>query len=367
MNILTFILFIVGLALLIVGAELLVRGAARLAAGIGVSPLVIGLTIVAFGTSSPELAVSTQSALVGQADIAFGNVIGSNIFNILVIIGLSAMITPLVVAQQLVRLDVPVMIGVSVLTVLFAQNLNISRVEGIILFAGLVIYTVFLFVQSRRETNAAVQQEYEQEFGERPRGPVQAAINLAFIAIGLVMLVIGSRWLVDGAVAIARAIGVSELVIGLTIVSAGTSLPEVATSLVAAIKGERDIAVGNAVGSNIFNLLAVLGLTGVVAPSGIAVAPAAFNFDVWVMLAVAVACLPVFFTGYEISRWEGTMFFGYYVAYLAYLILAATQHDALPAFSNVMLLFVIPLTVITLAVTVLREFRARRRQAATQP
>lgn len=366
MDALTLILFVAGLALLIVGAELLVRGAARLAAAAGVSSLVIGLTVVAFGTSSPELAVSIQSALAGQADIAFGNVVGSNIFNILVIIGLSALITPLVVAQQLVRLDVPVMIGVTVLATLFAQNLNISRLEGVILFAGLVIYTAFLFVQSRRETNAAVQQEYEQEFGERPRGPAQIALNLGLVVVGLAMLVIGSRWLVEGAVAIARAIGVSELVIGLTIVSAGTSLPEVATSLVAAIKGERDIAVGNAVGSNIFNLLSVLALTGIVSPTGISVAPAALNFDVWVMLAVALACLPVFFTGYEISRWEGAMFVGYYIAYLAYLILAATEHDALPTFSNVMLLFVIPLTVITLAITVFREFKARRQRAAAQ-
>jgi cation:H+ antiporter len=363
MDLLTFVLFVVGLGLLIAGAELLVRGAARLAIAVGVSPLVIGLTVVAFGTSSPELAVSVQSALIGQADIAFGNVVGSNIFNILVILGLSALITPLIVAQQLVRLDVPVMIGVTILAVLFAQDLNIGRLEGIILFAGLIVYTVFLFVQSRRETNAAVQQEYEQEFGARPSGLSQIALNFVLVAIGLVMLVIGSRWLVDGAVAIARAVGVSELVIGLTIVSAGTSLPEVATSVAAAIKGERDIAVGNAVGSNIFNLLSVLALTGIVAPSGVAVAPAAYNFDVWVMLAVAIACLPVFFTDNEIARWEGLMFVGYYVAYLAYLILAATQHDALPMFSNVMLLFVIPLTVLTLAITVLREFRSRRQRA----
>lgn len=364
MSLLTSVLFFLGLGLLIVGAELLVRGASRLAAAVGVSPLVIGLTIVAFGTSSPELAVSVQSALIGQANIAFGNVVGSNIFNILVILGLSALITPLIVAQQLVRLDVPVMIGVTILAVVFAQDLNIGRLEGLLLFAGLIAYTVFLFVQSRRENNVAVQKEYEQEFGERPGGLVQIALNIALVVIGLAMLVVGSRWLVDGAVAIARALSVSELVIGLTIVSAGTSLPEVATSVVAAIKGERDIAVGNAVGSNIFNLLSVLGLTSIAAPSGVAVAPAAFNFDVWVMLAVAIACLPVFFTGNEVARWEGLMFVGYYVAYLTYLILDATQHDALPLFSNVMLIFVVPLTVLTLAITILREFRGRRQRAA---
>ena len=355
-------MFIAGLVLLVVGAEWLVRGAARLAAAVGVSPLVIGLTIVAFGTSAPELAVSIRAALVGEADIAFGNVVGSNIFNILVILGLSAAITPLLVAQQLVRLDVPLMVGVTLLTVLFALDANISRVEGVALFAGLIAYTAFLFIQSRRE-NSAVQQEYEAEFGERPKGAVQLAVNVFWVIAGLGMLTIGSRWLVEGAVALARAIDVSELIIGLTLVSGGTSLPEVATSVVAAIKGERDIAVGNAVGSNIFNLLSVLGLSSIIAPSGIAVDVAALNFDVWVMLAVAVACLPVFFTGNQIARWEGLMFIGYYVIYLVYLFLASTQHDALPAFSAIMLLFVLPLTILALAITVLREFRARRRLA----
>lgn len=361
---LTLLLFIVGLALLVVGAEWLVRGAARLAAAIGVSPLVIGLTIVAFGTSAPELAVSIRAAITGEADIAFGNVIGSNIFNILVILGLSAAITPLIVAQQLVRLDVPLMIGVTLITVLFAQDANISRLEGGVLFAGLIVYIAYLFIQSRRETDAAIQQEYEAEFGERPKGAAQTALNGLLAAAGLVMLAIGSRWLVEGAVMLARAIGVSELIIGLTIISGGTSLPEVATSVVAAIKGERDIAVGNAVGSNIFNLLSVLGLSSIVAPLGIAVDTAALNFDVWVMLAVAVTCLPVFFTGNQIARWEGLMFIGYYVIYLMYLFLASTQHDALPAFSTIMLLFVLPLTILTLAITVFREFRLRRRLAA---
>jgi cation:H+ antiporter len=361
---LTLLLFIVGLALLVVGAEWLVRGAARLAAAIGVSPLVIGLTIVAFGTSAPELAVSIRAAITGEADIAFGNVVGSNIFNILVILGLSAAITPLIVAQQLVRLDVPLMIGVTLITVLFAQDANISRLEGGVLFAGLIVYTAYLFIQSRRETDAAIQQEYEAEFGERPKGAAQTALNGLLAAAGLVMLAIGSRWLVEGAVMLARAIGVSELIIGLTIISGGTSLPEVATSVVAAIKGERDIAVGNAVGSNIFNLLSVLGLSSIVAPLGIAVDTAALNFDVWVMLAVAVTCLPVFFTGNQIARWEGLMFIGYYVIYLMYLFLASTQHDALPAFSTIMLLFVLPLTILTLAITVFHEFRLRRRLAA---
>jgi cation:H+ antiporter len=173
------------------------------------------------------------------------------------------------------------------------------------------------------------------------------------------MLVSGAQWLVEGAVAIARLLGVSELIIGLTIVAVGTSLPELATSVVAAIRRERDIAVGNAIGSNIFNILSVLGLTALVAPNGVAVSPAALNFDLPVMIAVAVACLPVFFNSYRIERWEGVMFLGYYVAYTAYLALAATEHEALPLFSSVMLWFVIPLTAVTLLVVTVRTLRAR--------
>ncbi len=365
LNILTLILFVVGLALLIVGAELLVRGASRLAAAVGVSPLVIGLTIVAFGTSAPEMAVSSVSALNGAADIAVGNVVGSNIFNVLFILGASALITPLIVAQQLVRLDVPIMIGVSMLALVFIADGVLNQLEGTTLFAGIIAYTVFLAVQSLRERNAQVKAEYEQEFSEKPKGTGGVLLNLGLIAFGLIALVIGSRWLVDGAVAIARAVGVGEMVIGLTIVAAGTSLPEVATSILASIRGERDIAVGNVVGSNIFNLLAVLGMAGLIAPQGLTISPSVLRLDIWVMIAVAIACLPIFFTGLKITRWEGALFLLYYAAYTAYLIFDATNNPALPVFSNVMLLFLVPLTVLTLAVTVFQEIHARRRLPTT--
>jgi len=354
----TLVLFLIGLVLLIFGAEALVRGASRLASAVGISPLVIGLTVVAFGTSAPELAVSVASSLAGQADLAVGNVVGSNIFNILLILGLSALVAPLIVSQQLVRLDVPLMIGVSALVFLFALDGSIARLEGAVLFAGVVTYTTFLAIQSRRESNKAVQREYEQEYRARPAGLAQIALNLALIVVGLGMLVVGSRWLVDGAVALARALGVDEVVIGLTIVAGGTSLPEVATSVMASIRGERDIAVGNAVGSNIFNLLSVLGLAAIVAPNAVDVAPSLLAFDMPVMLAVAIACLPIFFTGYTIARWEGLIFLGYYAAYTLYLVFDATQHALLPAFSSVMLAFVVPITVLTLAVTVFRQMRA---------
>lgn len=353
------VLFVAGLALLILGAEILLRGATRLAAAAGISPLVIGLTIVAFGTSSPELAVSVSSALSGQADLALGNVVGSNIFNVLFILGICALITPLIVSQQLVRLDVPIMIAISLLLLLLALDGQISAIEGVVLFGGIIAYTVFAIRQSRRDEAAAP---------TTPTTPVRADMpfvwrNLGLFAGGLGLLVLGSNWMVDSAVEFARFLGVSELVIGLTIVAAGTSLPEVAASIVAGLRGQRDIAVGNVVGSNIFNILSILGITALIAPAGVSVAPALLTFDIPVMIAAALACLPIFFTGYTIARWEGALFLTYYIAYTLFLVLAATQHDALPAFSFAMLAFVVPLTVITLAVLVVREWRRRSRES----
>lgn len=360
MDTLTLVLFLVGLVLLIAGAELLVRGASRLAVGFGISPLVVGLTVVAFGTSSPELAVSVGAALSGQADIALGNVVGSNLFNVLFILGLSATIGSLVVAQQLVRLDVPLMIGVSVLMLLLGLDGKIGRVDGLLLFAGIVAYTVFAIRQSRRETGQ-VKAEYAEEFGDgRGTGARQMALNAGMAVAGLVLLVFGARWLVNGAVSMARALGLSELIIGLTIIAAGTSLPEVATSVIAALRGERDIAVGNVVGSNLFNIMAVLGLSAAVAPAGVGVPAAALRFDIPFMIAAMVACLPIFFTGYRIARWEGWLFLAYYVGYTLYLVLDATGHDALPAYSTVLLEFIAPLTAITLLVLVVRSRRMNR-------
>jgi cation:H+ antiporter len=355
----TLVLFVAGALLLIAGAELLVRGASRLAAAIGVSPLVIGLTVVAFGTSSPELAVSMQASVSGEPDIAIGNVVGSNVFNVLFILGLSALIAPLIVAQQLVRLDVPLMIGVSVLLLVLALDGRISRFDGLLLTGGIVAYCLFAIRQSRKES-PAVRFEYADEFGQGAPRASQRLLNILLVVAGLGMLLLGSRWLLSGAVAIAEALGVSTLVIGLTIIAAGTSLPEVATSVIASIRGERDIAVGNVVGSNLFNVLAIVGLSSVVAADGIRVAPAALRFDIPVMIAVSAACLPIFFTGYRIARWEGALFLAYYAGYTFYLILDAAEHDALPAFSAMMGLFVIPLTVVTLAVLTVRALKSKR-------
>lgn len=361
MSIASILFFLGGLVLLIAGAEILVRGASRLAFAAGISPLVVGLTVVAFGTSAPELAVSVQSALNQQAGIALGNVVGSNIANVLLILGVSALITPLVVDAQLVRLDVPLLIGISLLVVFFAANGVIGRAEGGVLFAGVLIYTVFLIRQSRRATQQAAQANSSPEGQptQHLHAPPRALLlpNLGLVVVGLIMLVIGARWLVNAAVTFAQAMGISELVIGLTIVAVGTSLPEVATSVIAAVRGERDIAVGNVVGSNIFNLLAVLGLTSLIAPAGIPVPTTALVFDLPVMTLVAIACLPIFFTGYRIARWEGFIFLGYYVAYIAYLVLQGAQSDSLVIFRQMLIYFAAPLTLITLAVTLYREFR----------
>ena len=351
-------LFVAGGVLLIGGAELLVRGASRLAFAAGISPLVVGLTVVAFGTSAPELAVTVESAVAGQADVALGNVVGSNILNVLLILGLSALIAPLVVAQQLVRLDVPLMIGASVLTLLLALDGRIGRLDGLLLFSGIVAYTVFAIRQSRRE-GPRVRAAYEEALEDQRRRAGSWPVNLGLLAGGLVLLVLGAGWLVEAAVTTAAALGVSQLVVGLTIVAVGTSLPEVATSVLASFRGEREIAVGNVVGSNLFNILAVLGLGGLAAPQGIPVGPGALTFDIPVMIAVAVAALPIFFTGYTIARWEGAVFLGYYVAYTTYLVLDATAHAALPAMDLAMTWFVLPLTAITLLTLAARAFHRR--------
>jgi cation:H+ antiporter len=346
-----------GLLALVAGANLLVRGASRLALAFGISPLVVGLTVVAFGTSAPEVAVSVGAAMGGQVDIAIGNVVGSNIFNVLFILGASALIAPLVVHVQLIRQEVPIMIGASLLLLLLGLDGRISWLDAVLLLGLLLAYTGFLVVQSRRETKAA-QDEYTEAFGPSTaaawdRSPL---VQVGLVITGLGALVVGSQWLVESAVAFAKALGVSDLVIGLTIVAAGTSLPEVATSITAAIKGERDIAVGNVVGSNTFNILGCLGLSGLAAGGGgLTMAPSLLAFDIWAMLAVALACVPVFLTGREIARWEGAVFLLYYAAYVAYLILAAQQHDALRTYTLAMTGFVLPLTVITLVVVLLQR------------
>lgn len=310
------VLLLAGLVTLVLGADLLVRGAASLALTWGVAPLVVGLTVVAFGTSAPEIAVSVRSALAGQADIAIGNVVGSNQFNILAILGLSALVSPLVVRSELVRRDIPVLIVVSALVTAFAMLLPISAIVGSVLLALLVAYTGWLIWMARRTGS----QSSDEEVPRRLSLPWAGVC----ILVGLGLLVLGAGWLVDGAVTIARSLGVSELVIGLTIVAAGTSFPELATSVVAAAKGQRDLAIGNVIGSNIFNLLAVLGAAGLASGSeGLVIAGSVLRFDLPLMLGIAVLCWPLCRSGFVLDRKEGGYLILGYLFYSAVLILMA--------------------------------------------
>lgn len=350
-----FITALGGLLLLVLGAEFLVRGASRMAVVVKISPLIIGLTVVAFGTSSPELAVSIFAALRGEPDIVMGNVIGSNIFNIMFILGISSIITPLAITKQLIRLDVPIMIIASVAIMLMGLSGRIGTTEGAVLFSGIIAYVLFLIIKGR---NGAGQNPASEKASDKQSAK---ATSLAFLIIpiisGLAMLVAGSKLLVDGAVSISELLGIDKLVIALTVVAVGTSLPELATSVMASIHGERDIAVGNVVGSNIFNLLAIIGLSAMISPNGITVSHHALSFDMPIMTAVAIACLPIFYTKNEISRWEGVMFLLYYLIYITFLIFTAKGESPNPVLAGITLYLVIPVTGIIFLISILRSFR----------
>ncbi len=360
----TYVQLVAGLIILTAGAELLVRGAVKLAIACSISPLVVGLTIVAFGTSAPELVVSLQSSLIGEPEVALGNVIGSNIANVLLILGLSAILIPLSVSQQLVRLDLPIMVGVSLIVGVMAWSGSISRLEGMVLFAGLILYNIWVIRKSRSEQKA-IEQQYSEEFGSATAvvtSKVQILLQVLLVIAGLILLVGGARLFLDSAIGIARSMGVSELVIGLTLVAVGTSLPEVATSLVAAWKGERDLAVGNVIGSNLFNLLGVLGLTAAVTPGGVPVPDAALQLDIPVMIAVAAICIPVFFNGHEVARWEGVTFLFYYAAYFVELGLSSQESPLITPFRKLVFRVAIPLTVLAFVVA-FRRASVRKRAA----
>ena len=349
----TLLRFFAGLAMLIGGAELLVRGASRLARLLSVPPLVIGLTVVAFGTSSPELAVSLRSASLDQVDLAIGNVVGSNIFNVLFILGLSALLRPLSVDQKLVRLDVPVMISVSFLPLVLGLDGRLGKIEGALLLGAGTLYTLLLVATARRER--AVEERVVYASADLRQLATAVVVGLA----GLWMIVAGADWLVEGSVAIARALGVGELIIGLTLVAAGTSLPEVATSIVAALRNERDLAIGNVVGSNIFNILAVLGGAAALAPDGLLVSPSALQFDIPAMIAVAIACLPIFISGFRIDRWEGALFVACYGLYIGLLILRAQGSPVAPLAAGLVIGSVTTLAVVMSVLALVRR-RYRR-------
>lgn len=342
-------LVILGLVLLVAGGEALVRSASTFAVKAGISPLVVGLVVVSAATSAPEFAVTLGAVFSGEPGLAIGNVVGSNIVNILFILGLSALISPLIIKRQLVRVDVPIMVGISLLLVALSLDGSISTLDGVALLAGLVLHTVVSIVLGRREGSALQTSADTLPLNSKPV-PLWLAGILLVAGVGL--LVGGAQALVTGAVNIATDLGVSGLVVGLTVVAIGTSLPELATSLIAILRGERDMAVGNIVGSNIFNIGMVLGLPAILYGDGIPVPEAAVAIDLPLMLATAAALLPLAFTGFVLARWEGGLFLLLYTAYLLFLVLASTEHDAAEGFTTVMLWFVLPLVgVVLLAVT----------------
>lgn len=363
---LTILALVTGLVCLVGGAELLVQGAATIASKLGIAPVIIGLTVVAFGTSAPELAVSVSAASGGSADVAFGNVVGSNIGNILLILGASAVVGGLAVQQRLIRFDVPLLIGVSLLALLMSLDNNIGRVDGIILFAGVIAYVGWLIREARGERSDVVA-EYTEAIdtleGTALGRPMW--VNVTFVAAGLVVLVVGSQLLVNAATDIAESAGVSDLVIGLTVVAIGTSLPELATSILAAFRGQRDIAVGNVIGSNLFNLMSVLGLTSIVASDGIPVSDVSLRLDFPVMLAATIVLVPIVWNGFEIRRWEGVVLVSFYVAYVAYLVLDASDSSAADVVGPAALI-VAPLVAMTFVVTGFQGWRRHRRGVAAQ-
>jgi len=372
MSVISIVLLVVGIAGLVIGAEGLVRGAARLAARTGMSSVVIGLTVVAFGTSAPELAVSVGDVLRSggagaEADsqpgaLAVGNVVGSNIANILLALGVSAAVGgSLVVARRIIRIDVPIMIGASVLVLVMALDEQIGRIEGFVLVGALVAYLVWTVTAARREPNM-VPDELADVVDADTLSQIPVQVDIGYLIGGLLLLVAGSQALVTGATDIARELGVSDLVIGLTVVAIGTSLPEVATSVLAVLRGERDLAVGNAIGSNLFNLLAVLGVTASIAPDAIPIAESTIQIDLPVMVVVAVACLPIFANGHVLKRWEGTLFFFLYAAYIAWLVLDAAENGFSDTYGNVMMFFVVPILALTMIVIGVQS-RAASKQA----
>ncbi len=311
---LTALYLVSGLLSLYFGAEWLVKGSASLAQKLGIPPLMVGLTVVAYGTSAPELVVSTMAAWQGQGSLALGNAVGSNVFNVGLVLGLSAVIAPLKVQSQLVKLDTPILLAISLVFLLFFQDHTISRPEALTLLAGLIAYTTLHILLARSKITPTSQNELKENLPAPARNWTRDAV---LIVAGLAALTLGSRLFILGAVQLARVWGLSEAIIGLTIVAAGTGLPELAASVVAACRKQTDIAIGNIVGSNIYNLLAIVGASGTIA--GPLLAPDLGQPEVLIMVFISILLLPLAWTGYALRRWEGCILLSVYAAYTYYL------------------------------------------------
>lgn len=341
------IIFIAGLAALIGGAELFLKGVDHFGIKWRISPLIMGLTVVAFATGAPELAISIQAAANGSADLVLGNIIGSNIANILLILGISALIKPLAVKLRVVQVDVPIVIAASVLLFVIALDGELTKLDGVWLLLGLIAYSIFTFFQIKKERKENREElNLDQEAEHLLSGWKFYVKNIGLLIIGLALIVQGSGWMVDSAVQIATILGLSELVIGLTIVSIGTSLPEVATSIATIRKGNADMAVANVLGSNLYNILLTLGLTIVIAPNLLEVSASAIALDLPFMVAVSLACIPIFIAGFDLTKTDGAVFLFYYFSYLTYLVLDAVEASILPTVESSFWWAVLPLTIV---------------------
>lgn len=316
------ILIVAGLIVLTLGAELLIRGATALARKLGLSELLIGLTLVGFGTSTPELVSSIEAALAESPGIALGNVIGSNIANILLILGLSALLAPIAVEPKSFRRDAPALMIATIMVIAVSLTGEIGRIAGIVFLLALAGYIVFAYRTEKRAPAAPETARHEAEAAALPAAPRAVPGALVLAAGGLVLLVFGAKLLVGGAIDIAADLGVSQTMIGLTIVAVGTSLPELVTSVMAALRGKSDLALGNIVGSNLYNILGILGATALVAP--VSVPDEIASLDIWVMLAATAALILFARTLHKIERWEGAALFVGYVVYIGWLIIGAS-------------------------------------------
>ncbi|QTX03428.1 calcium/sodium antiporter [Agromyces archimandritae] len=318
--------FVIGLVGVIVGAEFVARGGARFAAGLGIPPLIIGATIVAIGTSFPELAIGIEAALAGHADLAVANIAGTNTLNILLILGLVAVMRPLQLGPHTIRLDLGSIVIASLLLVVLCLDGELSVFDSFVLVAAGLVYLVVLVRAARRERSAVIAEaagEYPEPKRDGKVGPI--LISALVLVAGLAIILLGADLLVDGAVGIASALGVSEAIIGLTIVAIGTSAPELATAIVSTLRGHRDIAVGNLIGSSVFNIVFILGITGLATPGSFEIPPEIVWIDLPVMLAAALVCVPIFLTGRNIvRRWEGALMMALYLGYLTTIVVLRT-------------------------------------------
>ncbi|MCS6838551.1 MAG: calcium/sodium antiporter [Bdellovibrionaceae bacterium] len=350
------LLTVVGFAGLIWGAEWLVRGAAKLALKAGLSQLVVGLTIVAAGTSAPELAASLRAAWVGSEDLAIGNVVGSNIFNILGVLGVSALVRSLSISTQVLRQEIPIMLGTSVLFIYFLMDLTIQWRESWVLALLMISYFYYLIYQSRSKSSASnkdiddSEAELLDEIKLTSRWDSHWSIQLLLVIAGSTILSFGADFLIKGATGLALKLDINERIVGLTLIAVGTSLPELTASIIAAARDHKDIALGNVIGSNTFNILGCVGLSGVVSGGDLPITPDIFHVDVWIMLAASFSLLPLVIPQLNLSRREGIFFILSYAVYSVFLFLQGVESSLLPTFQKTLTNYVIPIVIVALTV-----------------